>query len=111
MTNLEKVWTFKKKKKQHTKKPPKTKQKRLALNVKESEHGAIPERVPLAATVLRNVQRRLFLSALPRQTLHEAAGNRRDDDDAHKQGGGHPDDQGDEEQVFNWRGNREASDW
>lgn len=45
----------------------------------------------------------LFPSTLPRQTLHEAAGNGGDDDDAHKQGGGHADDQGDEEQVSNWR--------
>lgn len=45
----------------------------------------------------------LFPSTLPRQTLHEATGNSSDDDDAHKQGRGHADDQGDEEQVSNWR--------
>lgn len=50
---------------------------------------------------------RLLPSALPRQTLHEATCNSRDDDDAHKQGRGHPDNQGDEEQVSNWRGNPE----
>lgn len=49
----------------------------------------------------------LFLSALPRQALHEATGNCSDDDDAHKQGRGHPDDQGEEEQVSSWRRNPE----
>lgn len=49
----------------------------------------------------------LLPSTLPRQTLHEATGHSRDDDDAHKQGRGHPDNQGDEEQVSNWRGNPE----
>lgn len=40
--------------------------------------------------------------ALPRQALHEAAGDRRDDDDAHEQGGGDADDQGDEQEVSSW---------
>lgn len=37
--------------------------------------------------------------ALPRQSLHEAAGDGRDDDDAHEEGGGDADDQGDEQEV------------
>ena len=48
------------------------------------------------------------MCALPRQSLHEAAGYRRDDDDAHKQGGGDSDNQWDEEEVSNW-GKRKSS--
>lgn len=45
---------------------------------------------------------RLLPNALPRQSLHEAAGDACDDDDAHKQRSGDSDNQRDEEEVDSW---------
>lgn len=83
-----------------------------SLNTERSRHVFLGRRRPLSSAFCDSVQTfsgagRLLSTALPCQTLHEATGNCRDDDDAHEQSGGHPDDQGDEEQVSNWRGNPE----
>lgn len=83
-----------------------------SLNTERSRRVFLGRRRPLSSAFCDSSQTfsgagRLFSSALPCQTLHEATGNCRDDDDAHEQSGGHPDDQGDEEQVSNWRGKPE----
>lgn len=56
----------------------------------------------LFADIQKSDSGRLFWSALPRQSLHEAAGYCWDDDDAHEQGRGDADNQRDEEEVSSW---------